>query len=63
MNMIGHETVRENINVVFLCVLTQPFQIGNPIAVGKEDVLTAIAPLCDVMGHAGADGSRQARHQ
>ena len=60
--MVGHEAIRENMHLVFLGVVLQPSQIGVAIVIGKEHLLATIAPLGDVMGHAGADGSGETGH-
>ena len=59
VNMVGHQTVREQIDVPSLRVLTQPREIG---ATSKEDALATIASLSNVMGHVGHDGPREPRH-
>jgi hypothetical protein len=60
--MVGHEAIRENIDLVFLGVVLQLPQIGETIIIAKEYVLAAITALGNMMRHAGADGSGESGH-
>jgi hypothetical protein len=60
--MVGHEAIRENIDLVFFGIVLQPSQIDEMIIIAKEYVLAAITPLGNMMRHAGADGSGEPGH-
>jgi hypothetical protein len=53
--MVGHEAIRENIDLVFFGIVLQPSEIGETIIIAKEYVLAAITPL----GNVEARGRRQ----
>ena len=55
--MVGHETIGENLDRVFLGILLEPVKISRTIRIGEEYLLATIAPLGDVMGNAGTNGS------
>ena len=61
--MVGHQAIREYSHLIFFSVFLQPVQVGLPIFVREKDVLAAIPPLGDVMGHLGANGSGKTRHE
>ncbi len=63
LNVVGHQAIGENLNLVRLGVLLQLTQIGKPIFIDKEDIFAAIDPLGDVMAYVGADGPGKSRHR
>jgi hypothetical protein len=46
-----------------VCVLAQEFQISLPVGAVKEDILSPIATLSDVMRNTGEDHPRYPRHE
>jgi len=49
VNVIGHQAIGQNVNVIPLTVFLQPLQIGLSIFIREEHILAAIASLRDVM--------------
>jgi hypothetical protein len=49
MDVIGHQAIGQNLNLIFAGVLTQPIQIGVTIFIGKEHRVATVAALRDVM--------------
>jgi hypothetical protein len=49
LTFLSHEAIREHIDLIFLCILSKPLEIDQPIFIGKEDILTTITTLGDVM--------------
>ena len=49
MNMVGHQAVRQDLDVVNAAPVPHQFQVALVIFIAKEHLLPAISPLCDVM--------------
>ena len=63
MEVIGHETIGQNIHGMLLTIILQPLQVDFPIVVSQKNIFPAIAALVDVMRHLGENGSTEARHK
>jgi len=52
MNMICHQAVGQNIYIVALAIRMHPFKIGQPVIATEKNILTPVASLGNMMGHA-----------
>ena len=55
VDMIGHQAVRPDLDLVSAAPLPHQFQVALVIVVTKERLLPAVSPLGDVMGQARDD--------
>ena len=53
MNVIAHETIADDIQAVFRGLLGEQFKIYMPIIIYKENILTIIPSLGDMMSTPG----------
>ena len=60
--VVGHEAVAEDFEFVFGGVLVEEAEEEVAVAVGVEDLLAGVAALGEVVGEAGDDDARAARH-
>ena len=56
MNMIGHQTIRPNLDGIRAKCVTDAIQIGVSISIIRKDFLAAIAPLRDMVGQSRKRG-------
>lgn len=62
VNVIGHQTISQDLHCMRVAVGLQPIQVRPAILVGEEHILAAIAALRDVVRETGKDGARQSGH-
>ena len=62
MSMVWHQAIAPNRHPLFAAPLGHQFQVGRVVSVVEERLLSAVAPLGNVVGHAGYDQSRQSCH-
>jgi len=48
--VIGHQTVRQHIHIMFLTISLQPVKISQPILVREEHIIPPVPALGDMMG-------------
>ena len=60
--MIAHQTIRQNLQTMFVGIVLQKFQVTSPVFVGEEHVFTTITALRDVMRHSGNHRSGHSWH-
>jgi len=53
VNVVGHETIADDVQAVFGGLLGEQLQIYMPIIIDKEYVLTIVSPLGDMMSTLG----------
>ena len=52
MNVIGHQHISMDVQTILLGGLFQPFEIGQVVAISRENSLPVVATLNDVLRHA-----------
>jgi hypothetical protein len=57
VDVVGHQAIGQNLNLIFAGVLTQPIQIGVTIFIGKEHRVATVTALRDVMWDLGEYGA------
>ena len=57
VDVVGHETVGEYLELEPMRVVTQPGQIPHTVSIREEHVLFAAASYCDVLRHSHSDYS------
>jgi hypothetical protein len=62
MDMIGHQAVRPDLDLVSAAPLSHQFQVALVIFVTKERLLSAVSALGDVMGQTSCDNTYQSSH-
>jgi hypothetical protein len=62
MNVVGHQAVGPDLNGRFAAVLSEEIAINLLVARFKEDRLTPVATLCDVMRATGEHNSSETGH-
>lgn len=62
VDVIGHETVASEGELVSYGVLFQESEVEEVVGVCEEDLLLIVAALGDVVGEAGDDDARNSRH-
>jgi hypothetical protein len=62
MNVIGHETVRPNLDSAFFAPIGHQFHVGQIILFAKKRLLPAIPTLDDMMRQTRNDESSQSCH-
>ena len=62
MNVIGHQAVCYYLQPMLVCILVQEFKIPLPVGTVKEDILSPIATLSNVMRNTSKNRSRYPRH-
>jgi hypothetical protein len=63
VDMVGHQAVRPDLNVVDAARLRHQFQVRLIILIAKERWLAAISPLGEVVRQARYDNPCQSRHE
>jgi len=63
MNVVGHQRIRPNLNVMGAARLTHQFQVELVILVTKESRLATVAPLGDVVRQTRYNHSCQSGHE
>jgi hypothetical protein len=58
MDVIDHQAIGQNLNLIFTGVLAQPIQIGVTIFIGEEHRVATVAALRDVMWDPGEYAAR-----
>jgi hypothetical protein len=53
MAMVGHQAICPDFQPIFFGIFGQPGKIVPPVPGFKENVLSVIAPLGDMVGHPG----------
>jgi len=53
MNVVGHQTISESRNIILHTIKFKPFQINKAIIICKEDLISPITALSNVMGDIG----------
>jgi len=62
MDMVGHQTPRQDVNAVTPCLVVECSEIKAPVCVGVEYVLAIITTLGDMVGNAWNDDARTPGH-
>ena len=62
MDMIGHQAVRKDLDLVSAAALPRQFHVSLIIVVAKERLLPTVSPLCDVVRRARCDNRCQSGH-
>jgi hypothetical protein len=62
VDMIGHEAVAENLEVMVLGIFLQQLQVYPAVRWGKEHVTLTVAALCNMMRTSGYDDPRKSWH-
>jgi hypothetical protein len=57
MDMIGHQAVRQDLNLVSAAPFCHQFQVVLVVFVTKKRLLPAVSPLSDMMGKTRGDNS------
>jgi len=62
MNVVGHQTIRENSQAGLLRVGLETVEVGMAVRVGEEDALVVHAALGDVMRYTNSYRTRKSSH-
>ncbi|MCX6634000.1 MAG: hypothetical protein NT090_02740, partial [Acidobacteria bacterium] len=62
MNVVGHQAVAEQRQLVEAGVLPQQAEINEAVALGLENLAAGVTPLRDVIGHAHGGDPSQSSH-
>lgn len=62
MEVVVHQTIGPNLQVILLCIVRQKFEIGLPVFIVEEDRSAIIAALRNVMRIAGGYDARDSWH-
>lgn len=62
VDVIGHQAVGQDSQPMPRRLLGQQIEIGPSVVIDEEDILAIVAALDDVVGQAGKDDARDARH-
>jgi hypothetical protein len=60
--VVRHQAVGDDIDGKLPGMLVKQIQVRQMVAATEEHALAVIAPLRDVVGHAGKDNARASRH-
>jgi hypothetical protein len=62
VDMVGHETIRKDLQSKLDGVLEDELKVSLAICIAEENVISAIAPLSDMVRNSRYDNSRNSRH-
>ncbi len=62
VDVVGHETVSQDVHLMFAALLAQEVEVGNAIGIYKKHVLAVVPTLGDMVGQSGYDDARVSWH-
>jgi hypothetical protein len=62
VDVIRHQAIAQQRQAMLLTLVAQSLDVGSPVFVNQEDVLTIVAPLGDVVRNALHDHTGHSRH-